>query len=321
MGLNLAMDIGGSKVIAILYDEKFCPIAVSRVGSLREVVTPSEKIDRNFETLCKDLGITATTEINYISGCLEKEVIERFQKLCKVRETDFLSEATIAYSAAGLFGDAINVISGTGSSCCIQYNGRFIECGGHGAIVADFGSGYWIGRKAIQAAILDAEEVGSNTVLTEYIAQHFGYERDEISEAIRSIYKIKHKSPVECVASCTPLVSKAADEGDIVAKDILISAGEIMGKRTINLIQRESIPDSVPLTISGSVWKGSKILFNTFCDIIKEQSPSRPIKPILFEPIIGIMIKRFYDLKGDFTKEDCEYFKRLYPEYIINFSI
>ena len=51
----LAVDSGGTKVLAILYDEDFIPKAISRVGSFRTDTTPADLIRRNMEQMQAEL--------------------------------------------------------------------------------------------------------------------------------------------------------------------------------------------------------------------------------------------------------------------------
>jgi len=313
----LAIDSGGTKVQAILYDEHLHPIQISRVGSMRDNTTCEDLIRQNMEQLRDELCLTPETVIECISGVgVSGDMVTFLQESCQVRSVDYLNEGIVALNAACIFGDGIQTLAGTGSNCTAKYGERFIFCGGYGAWISDAGSGYWIGREAINAGIADYEGYGERTILTDYVAEHFGRNRERYSEIVSSIYGNEQISPAAQIASCAQPVSKAAKEGDKVALSILAAAGKVLGDQTTALIRREQIPDEVPVTISGSVWRSHRILFDTYQECIRAQASARPIKLPVFEPIIGIMIKQYRDRTGNFTDADCALLKELYPQFV-----
>ena len=108
----------------------------------------------------------------------------------------------------------IAVISGTGSSVFLSHDGRVERFGGAGYLFEGGGSGFDVGRGAIAAALRDQDGVGPKTLLTELVTEKLGA---PAWESIRELYR----QGVPYVASFAPLVSRAAGEGDGVARDIL----------------------------------------------------------------------------------------------------
>ena len=158
-------------------------------------------------------------------------------------------------------------------------------------------------------------------MLKKLIAQHFGYPEDNLHHAIFSIYGNTDLSPVAQVASCAPLVSQAAQAGDQVACEILQKTGEILGKQAIALIRKRNLPDHLPMTISGSVWRSNRILFDAFAELIHAQCPDRPILIPEFEPILGIMIRHYLLLNGRFADEEYALFRELYPQFAFQMNL
>ena len=321
MANYLAMDSGGTKVLAILYDEDFRPKAISRVGSFRANTTSPELVRRNMMQLQQELGLLPGTVIDRFIGIIYTEFVDFLEKTCTIKEIDRIGELEAGLHAAGIFGNGLMTLSGTGSNVGALYNGQIHFAGGYGASVSDAGSGYWMAREAMNAAIADYEGFGEETQLTELIAQHFGYPKEEFKTAIFSIYENTDFSPVAQVASCAPLVSRAAKTGDRIACDILKRTGEILGRQAVALIRKNGFPDDMPMTISGSVWRSDRVLFDTFADTIHAQSPGRPIMIPEFEPILGVMTKHYLDLHGHFKEEDRALFRELYPQYAFGLQL
>lgn len=311
----LALDAGGTKVAAILYDEDFRIIKTAVSGSLRENTTSADLIEKHISEIIEALELSSDERIEIISGVCEGSLIERICSLCHVDKVAMTGEFDIGLSAANIFGDGLLALSGTGASLFGKYKGRNFGTGGYGASVSDEGSGYWTARQAFLAAIADDEERGPKTVLTDFISEHFGFDRNKLGAAIFTIYGQKNLSAVACVARCAPLVTDAAKMGDEVALKILKRAGELLGLQLLHVIRKNGIPSSVPATISGNNWRGHRIIFDEFKRVLLEQAPEREIIIPKFEPIIGVILKHYHEIHGNITEKIEKQFLTEYKDY------
>ena len=287
--LNIALDAGGSKVIALLYDDDFRMISSHRTGSLRSNTTSPELVARNIDSLIAEMDIAGRT-IGCITGIGDGGLVARIRELCTVEEIAMCGEMELGLNAAELFGDGILSLSGTGATMFARYDGRHYGTGGYGAAVSDAGSGYWIGRAAFNAAIEDDEGRGIRTVLTDLLAERLGGSRENFGRAIFSIYGQSEISPTAYVASCTPLVSRAAMAGDTAALRILERAGYLIGAQTVAMIKKNRLPVTLPVTISGSVWRSHPLLFDSYRDTLSKAGMEGNLHIPAFEPIVGAVI-------------------------------
>ncbi len=312
----MAIDSGGTKVAAVLYDENFRLLGSARVGSMRSNTTSKELIEENVRQLLLQLQLTDGDPegIAMISGIPDGDVCKKLREHVPVGKERWLGELELGLYAAEIFGDGILALSGTGCTLFSQYQGHIGILGGYGAAVADEGSGYWIGRHAVQAAIKADEGRGEQTVLKELICAYLG--REKLQDAIFSIYGKRDISPTACVASFAPLVTRAAGMGDAVALRILRDAGEVVGEQLNALCRKESLPDDLPVTVSGSVWRGHGAMYERFCEVVRQRTPDRVIKIPGFEPIIGSVIWHYYTEKGKFDEDDRAFFEKEYGKYL-----
>ncbi len=313
MAKYLAVDSGGTKVMAIMYDDTFMPIAVGRVGSMRNNTTSEEMIENNINSLMDQLGCKPGDEFELVSGVVAGEFYSALQKKCKVNCSKGWGEDTIGYAAAELFGDAMLALSGTGCTMFSRYKGEIGYLGGYGAAVSDEGSGYWMSRHALDAAIKSYEGRGPKTILEDLVTEYF--EKENLTAAIFSIYSLKDRSPTSAVASCAPLVDKAAYAGDEIAMNILKMTGFAIGQQLEALARIKNIPEEIPVTISGSVWRAHPLLFSEFEKTVHQTSPNRKIVVPDFEPIIGTIIQHYYELHGSFDSEIKNKFKEAYAKH------
>jgi N-acetylglucosamine kinase-like BadF-type ATPase len=111
-------------------------------------------------------------------------------------------------------GDGACIICGTGSACFFRREADIIRIGGWGYLLDSGGSGYDIGRDALEAVLRAFDGRGEKTCLTELLTEHLG---GAVNTRITEIYS--EGKPY--IAACAPLVFKAARLGDTVAEAIL----------------------------------------------------------------------------------------------------
>jgi N-acetylglucosamine kinase-like BadF-type ATPase len=156
--------------------------------------------------------------------------------------TDVYSDIEAAFaSAPGTPADGLALVAGTGSVAA-RIAGR--DCvatvDGNGWLLGDDGSGFWIGRGAVRAALRMADGRGNPTVLAGSVARALlsAGELPEVlpaeptgtwSSAARERYRmllvptVMAEPPVR-LARLAPLVARAARNGDAVAAAILAEA-------------------------------------------------------------------------------------------------
>jgi glucosamine kinase len=90
---------------------------------------------------------------------------------CPVHVT---GDADTARCGAFLGAPGIMVIAGTGSAA-LGWNGeRFARAGGHGFLLGDEGSAYWIGRQAVRSALRWEERAGGSELIHRTVTQTTG---------------------------------------------------------------------------------------------------------------------------------------------------
>jgi glucosamine kinase len=96
-------------------------------------------------------------------------------------------DATIAQLGAFAGGPGIVVIAGTGSVAVgWPGKGRITRVGGHGFLLGDEGSGYWIGREAITAALQSRDGTGPANGLPEVVERACGTRLEELVVRVHS---------------------------------------------------------------------------------------------------------------------------------------
>lgn len=317
MKYHLAVDSGGTKVHAILYDEAFHPIRACRVGSTRPTSTPANIIAHNAQELIDALELSGKT-LALLCGIWDRGLYDTLCRVCTIEDTAPYSELSAGLAAAGCFGDGYLALSGTGATFFCRHQGKTDLSGGYGSVVADEGSGYWIAREAFGAAIRAYEGWGEPTLLQELIYRHFRGQDANFRNAVFSIYSKADTSPVACIAACAPLVTQAAAAGDRIAREILTRAGTLLGQQLAALQKREKLSTALPVAISGSVWKGDPVIFSQFCRVLREQGFTGSILTPVFQPIVGMILCHYLSVHGSLSPETLSRFREQYKPYLFN---
>jgi len=152
----------------------------------------------------------------------------------------------IAWLGAFLGSPGIIVMAGTGAVAVGGPRGGLRRMGGHGHIVDDEGSGYWIGKKALRAALAAAEGLGPPTALGEILAEAAGTSLDEMVARVQ-----RAPGDRSFLAGLAPLVGKCAGH-DPVALAILTGAAAALTALVTAL--RRRLGQDLPVAAAGGVF-------------------------------------------------------------------
>lgn len=149
--------------------------------------------------------------------------------------------------------DGIVVVAGTGSAALGIRGDKELRCGGWGFQIDDEGSGWWIGRRLLQAFSRESDGRTPRGALYGLLRDHLGLENDYDLIALR---RTTLSGRTE-VASLAPLAFEAAAAGDKEAELILHDAATADAKMVSTLV-RELFPASSEVRTSyvGGTFKG-----------------------------------------------------------------
>jgi len=231
------------------------------------VDTAAESILTAISEASKDLGIkTFKASIMGIAGTDRLSGAEALRsrlsgfdwgRLCIV------SDAAVALAGATGCRPGVVVVSGTGSVAYGEnVEGQKARAGGWGWRLGDEGSGYAIGNSALIASLRALDGRGPPTNLSNKIMMALGL--NNLSGLVDLVYS-KGMGNRE-IATLTPLVGEAAEEGDIVAKRILEKAGEELSLAASAIARRLRMTDE------------QVVLFNTgsglkYTDLFEVKAP------------------------------------------------
>lgn len=308
MAYYLGIDGGGTKTRCVLADETTVlakamtgGCSVIRHGeqqarealhtAIRQVCAAAKISPNRVSAICIGVTGAARPEIAAIIHSILAELApEEFTRI------EVVGDTVIALEAAFGAGPGVIAIAGTGS---IVYGrnaaGQTARAGGWGFAVSDEGSGHWIGRRAV-SAILNSHDQGLETALTAMILQ--AWKLNTIDELVQQA----NSTPPPDFPRLFPIVLRAVDEGDSIARDLLFDAGaklaELAATVVRSLTHRDSAQNAAmlpvalfPVATTGSVFRQSPDVRQVFYNILQQRLPGIDVCHDLADPVEGALAR------------------------------
>lgn len=293
VAIFLGIDGGGSKTSCVIGDENSCLASGTAAGS--NVVRVGEQQARAalkaaIGQACAAANITpgqiARTFVGLAGGARPEiaEIVRRLLSEIVSGEIEVAGDMVIALQAAFGNGPGVVVIAGTGSIAYGRnFEGRTARAGGWGFTISDEGSGHWIGRSAITAA-LRAQDEGESTALLESTMKAWGVESRE------QLVLAANASPPPDFAALLPTVLSAADAGDAKARVILTQSGVELATLARIVIRRLFHgTETVPVAMSGGVFRNSALVRQVFYNCLRSENPRVLLNAAVIDPVKGAL--------------------------------
>ncbi len=237
-------------------------------------------------------------------------VVESIDRLGVGKELVIEHDAHEALMAGSLGDPGVSVIAGTGS---IAYGwdgvNRYIS-GNHGWLLGDQGSGFWIGFRALRDTVRMLDRRLEKTLLADYVLEYFKVgDKEELSYLL-----YRRGFSVEWIAGLTPVVAKAAREGDSHALQILVDAGYELGEATIAVARNLAI-EPVHVYYTGGVFNigyVEKSFTKKLASSKKELIPNR----LTYKPVLGSLVIAAKTIGLDIEWENVRGIESLRVQYI-----
>lgn len=232
------------------------------------VAATRERTDTPVDTVAA--GISGLTDANADAAAMLDLVRD-----LGVRDVLLAHDATTSF--LGALGDRAGAVvaAGTGSVILAVGAETTARVDGWGWIMGDAGSGYWIGREALDAVMRAYDGRGPSTVLTAAASDRW----PDLSQAYMSLQADPDR--VRIVASFAAVVARAAAADDAVARDITARAAhELAASVRASIAQVRTDETTFPVCALGGVF-GSPLLHADFvADLHGSDDSVRLVDPV-----------------------------------------
>lgn len=295
MDIFLAIDGGQSHSSALLADRKGKILGFARGGPCNHFEEPGGEI-RFRETLLditnrvlENAGFSPDQPITEaclgLTGYWERATAI-LQPVFRIEHITAVEDTHTAQAAAFGGGPGIVVIAGTGAvGFGIDAQGREGRSGGWGYLMADEGSGYDLGRCALQAVSRAVDGRGPGTILVERILAFFD------QPDFQALHQYVYRGPIPRseIARLAKIVTQAAQEKDRVAAQIVRNAAENLVQYALAVARQLNWEDP-PISPIGGVFLAKEVILEPFQRILSTVLPQAQVMAPQFPQIIGALI-------------------------------
>jgi glucosamine kinase len=281
LGYFLGVDAGGTKTRCVLADETQV-LGRAECGSVKLMRVGEAEATARLRGLLEQVAVAAGIGLDKVTrSCVGiggfsipavREWCHAQMKAMVSGEVEICGDEVIALDAAFRGGPGILVVSGTGSIIVGRSaDGTMYGAGGWGPVLADEGSGWWIGLEAVRSGFW-AKDRGIETTLLVEIQNFWGL------ASLGEVIEMGNSRPGPDFAALVPLVVRCAESGDEMARAVLERAGVDLAELValVSVKMRETSSESegtIGVAYAGSVLEHVAMVRQAMIGALAESAP------------------------------------------------
>jgi N-acetylglucosamine kinase-like BadF-type ATPase len=253
----LGIDAGGTKTVGLLADERGDVLAEARGAGANLQSRGELEVEKVLYGILQELSLRPVSAL-----CLGIAGVDRasdealihgiLKRLGRVPAARVVNDAVVALAAGAPERFGVVILAGTGSIAYgVDRQGGVARAGGYGHVLADEGSGFWLGREALRATVRSQDGRGPRTRLAELVFRELG--AASVADLVPLAYE-RGLAPHR-VASLALLVRDAADEGDATARELLERAAHELALAARSVAARLSFDAPYPVVLAGGLFQ------------------------------------------------------------------
>jgi N-acetylglucosamine kinase-like BadF-type ATPase len=255
----IGIDAGGTKTVALLADETGQVLAEARGGGANLQTHGELEVEKVFDEVMDSVRGDRTISavglgIAGVDRPHDEAVVRAILRRLGHRETAVVvNDAAIALVAGAPERVGIVVLAGTGS---IAYGadrtGKTARSGGFGFLLADEGSGYWLGHQALRAVVRASDGRGPETRITPVL-----FEELDVSSIDELVPRVYEKGlPKHRIAALAGVVQRAHELGDEVASRLIEAGARELALAARAVARQLDLGDGpFPVVLAGGAFK------------------------------------------------------------------
>jgi glucosamine kinase len=300
----LGIDAGGTKTVCLVADEQGHVLGSARGPGANLATLGELEVEKVLHEVMEQAMVGQSGAPAVI--CLGIAGVDRAEDAAIIRSIMrrignkapvlVVNDALIALEAGAGDGPGIVLIAGTGSICYGRNDrGHAARAGGWGYILADEGSGWWMGQRAIQAVMRQADGRGPATSLTPRVLAYFG-----VTDPALVVHEVYYHDPRRrLIAGLGPAVQASVDEGDPVAREIVADAAGELALAARSVAEKlEMRGVQFPLVLSGGAFRVVTSLLADLTSRVAEVVPRGQPRLLDVEPAMGAVRLAVAEARG-----------------------
>ena len=281
MAYFIGIDAGGTKTRCVLGDETKV-LGRAECGSVKLMRVGEAEATARLRHLLEETASAAGVSLQEVTGScvgIGGVSIPAVRQWCETQmramvsgKVEICGDEDIALDAAFRGGPGILAVSGTGSIFIGRSaDGTMYPVGGWGPVLADEGSGWWIGLEAVRAGFW-AKDRGIETKLLDEVQEAWGL------SSLGELVEKGNDRPGPDFAALVPLVVRCAEAGDEMARAVLERAGadlaELITLVAVKMMETSGDSDElIGVAYVGSILEHVSIVRQTMIAALAESAP------------------------------------------------
>jgi len=298
----LGVDGGGSKTTILIADINGRHISRVFCGASNYKSVDKERSIENLNNgVFKAIdNLDGKGDIYFISSCfgfagndtaedsrIYKEIVfnDKLTGYLNPGKTIICNDTRIGIEAGSHNSNKIILIAGTGSNCFgVNEYGKEARASGWDYILADEGSGYMVGLKALRAVIRAYDGRGEDTLLTNSLLKELNL--NSAPDLTKWVYGEKFSKGR--ISKLAITVCETAGMGDKISRNIMSEEAEEATISVIAVAKKLELDDkNFDLVLVGGLFKCEKYFKSILIDKLREKYKKINFMPLLAEPVEG----------------------------------
>ncbi|MEP7021196.1 MAG: BadF/BadG/BcrA/BcrD ATPase family protein [Pseudonocardiales bacterium] len=242
-GAVLGIDAGGTGTRAVLVDGG--AIVQRFTGAPMNVLLHADAVDRLVELVEQSGASLVGIGLPGLRGAHATAALSERLSAATSATVVVGNDADAALAGAFPTGDGAVVLAGTGSIALGRSHGVSHRAGGHGFLLGDEGSGWWIGRQALRAALAERDDGLPPGPLSGALTDAMGSDLDAI---VATVYADPRDRTL--LAGLVPAVAACDDAS---ARAVLAAAADALAELAAVLRRTLGAPD-LPVAYVGGIF-------------------------------------------------------------------
>lgn len=293
----LGIDIGATKSHALLADQTGCVVGFGEAGSGKRQADDYSRVGRVINEITDQALARANLEKEDIAGMgfgisdydwpsQRAPHVEQIETLKIAASYELVNDAVIGLLAGTPEGWGLCLISGTGCNCWgISQDRRVGHVTGFGAMFGEGAGAYELITQALHRVAGAWRMNSSPTRLTAMFCELVG--ASDASDLIEGLALARYYIP----PSVAPLVFRAAEEGDQVAREVIEWAGRELAKLAEGVIHQLGFEkETFDVVLAGSMFKGGALLIDPLREALRAVAPHARLVHLNAPPVIGAVL-------------------------------
>ena len=271
----IGVDGGGSKTRIVLLDQNLKLIREKEIEAsnlvstdYREVLNKINQIIKEYQHQYNIRGIglgMAGIDSEQERSRLERKLAATYPD----KEVRVCNDGVASLIGGLNYQTGILINAGTGSIAVgIDREGTIYRAGGWDYLLGDEGSGFWIGKKLIQRAIVDYDRGIVDSIIVHTVKKFFRL------TSLSALVTVIHQQGInkEKIATLAPLAAELAEGGEQRAGEIFERAGKELAVLVERVYRRGKFNTPVALTYNGSIFKSFSLFRDSFFHYLQSKS-------------------------------------------------